>query len=578
MRFKATAFKSAVLLWCMLQLVLSFSQSTHMIAHTRKLARSNSIVPLIFIALLVAISPARATDSLPELIRQRLESPYIPYAETEPLFNAKLMLGVYEENGFTPIWVNGRNGIQKAYALYRTVGAATEHAMDPENYHLSLVGGMLADLSDSTVPSRLVDLELALSDMYLSFATHSLRGRINPNSIDPEWFSSPRDQSLANMLASIGDESDVGAQLRSLQPSQPGYLRLKEALAHHREIAANGGWPKVPVGATLKPGMTDPRVAAVRTRLNLPETAEQDTALYDEQLQAAVKDFQRLHGLEPDAIIGKDTLAMLNLNASQKARTIEVNMERWRWLPQTLGDRHIRVNIAGFDLEAWQDGKVVSSQAVVVGRDYRRTPVFSGNMTYLVLNPSWEVPPSIAKKDLLPQIQQDPSYLSRMNFQVLEGWGSAEKKLDPAQIPWASLTQSTMNYRFRQGPGPFNALGKVKLMFPNPHAIYLHDTPARNLFAKAERGFSSGCIRLEQPLELSAWALEGTTGWDRTRIDAQVSTGITETVKLKRPVQVHLLYWTTWVNENGDVHFRRDIYGRDALLNAALALPPPRAN
>ncbi|MBO6850826.1 MAG: peptidoglycan-binding protein, partial [Marinobacter sp.] len=290
-----------------------------MISHTRKLARANMIAPLIFIALLlVAISPARATDSLPELIRQRLESPYIPQAETEPLFNAKLMLGVYEENGFTPIWVNGRNDMKKAYALVNTVGAASEHAMDPGNYHLSLVSGMLADLSDSTVPSRLVDLELALSDMYLSFAAHSLRGRINPNSIDPEWFSNPRDQSLAKMLGSVGDESDVGAQLRSLQPSQQGYLRLKEALAHYREIAANGGWPKVSAGTTLKPGMTDPRVPTVRARLNQPETAGQDAMLYDEQLQESVKDFQRRHGLEPDAVIGKDTLAMLNLSASQK--------------------------------------------------------------------------------------------------------------------------------------------------------------------------------------------------------------------------------------------------------------------
>jgi murein L,D-transpeptidase YcbB/YkuD len=365
-------------------------------------------------------------------------------------------------------------------------------------------------------------------------------------------------------------------QLSALQPPQPGYRRLKEALVHYRQVTRDGGWPKVPPGATIKPGTTDPRIQAVRARLDQPGAVDEDTAHYGLTLQNAIKDFQRRHGLEPDAVIGKDTLAALNQSAAEKARTIEVNMERWRWLPQSLGERHIRVNIAGFDLEAWQDGKPVSSQAVVVGRDYRRTPVFSGTMTYLVLNPSWEVPPSIAQNDLLPHIQKDPSYLSRMNFQVLQGWGAGEKVIDPAQLNWDALSPRNLNYRFRQLPGELNALGRVKLMFPNPHAIYLHDTPARNLFAKAERGFSSGCIRLEQPLELSAWALEGTSGWDRTRIDAQVKTGKTETVMLKKPVEVHLLYWTTWVNEDGEVNFRRDIYGRDARLNAALALPPPK--
>lgn len=537
----------------------------------------HQIISILSLAcLLVVVSPLHAASSLPELIRQRLESPSLPHAESEPLYNAPLMHAVYEENGFKPIWINEPEAEKKAYALVNAVGDATADAMQPENYHLALASAMLAELSDKTLPGKLVDLELALSDMYLSFAAHSLRGRINPNSIDPDWFSSPRNENLAQMLAAVPQEKNLKVQLGALQPPQPGYRRLKEALAHYRQVAKDGGWPNVPPGATIKPDTTDPRILAVRVRLDQPGAADEDAALYGLTLQNAIKDFQRRHGLEPDAVIGNDTLAALNQSAAEKARTIEVNMERWRWLPQSLGERHIRVNIAGFDLEAWQDDKLVSSQAVVVGRDYRRTPVFSGTMTYLVLNPSWEVPPSIAQNDLLPHIQKDPSYLSRMNFQVLQGWGAGEQVVDPAQLNWDALSPRNLNYRFRQSPGELNALGRVKLMFPNPHAIYLHDTPARNLFAKAERGFSSGCIRLEQPLELSAWALEGTSGWDRSRIDAQVKTGKTETVKLKKPVQVHLLYWTTWVNEAGEVNFRRDIYGRDARLNAALALPPPK--
>lgn len=518
---------------------------------------------------------AAAQQDIDELIRQRLEAPTQPYAGGEPLYNVAVMLQVYQARGFQPIWLNGRQPDSKAFALLNALGESRADAMQPEDYHLGLVSGVVASLNENASPAALVDLELALSDMFLAFAGHSLRGRINPNTIDAEWFATPRDESLAALLTKAAEQNNVAGLLTPLQPPQPGYQRLKQALAEHREIASRGGWSKVSPGPAMKPGEQDARLPEVRARLGLPAPSGEPDR-YDAVLEASVKRFQRLHGLDADGVIGKATLAALNQSAAEKARIIELNMERWRWLPQQLGERHVRVNIAGFELESWENGGIVDTQAVVVGRDYRRTPVFSGTMTYLVLNPTWEVPPSIAQKDLLPQIQKDPAYLERMRFQVLREWGAEEKRVDPATVDWNSLKPSSLPYRFRQLPGENNALGQVKLMFPNPHAVYLHDTPAKNLFGKTDRAFSSGCIRLQRPLDLAAWALTGTAGWDRPRIDAAVAAGRTETVRLGKPVQVHLLYWTAWVSPDGDVHFRRDIYGRDARLRQAIDLPPPQ--
>lgn len=536
----------------------------------RALARSFCLLMFCILA-----SGLSAAPTASELIRQRLEAPGEPMALSEPLYNRALMMSEYESRAFKPIWITDEGALPKAYRLVDTVGEAALDAMRPEDYHLAAVSAQLAGQSQVMTVSQQVDLELALSDMFLSFAAHSLKGRINPTSIDPEWSSSHRDTDLTILLSKVAEDGKVAARLAALQPSQPGYLRLKQALADYRRIAASGGWPGIPAGGTLKRGMDDPRVLLLRTRLGISVPEELGT-VYDAELESAVKVFQRRHGLEVDGAVGRETLAELNQSAASRAQTIAMNMERWRWLPESLGERHIRVNIASFELEAWEGGQRVASQSVVVGRDYRRTPVFSGEMTYLVFNPTWEVPSSIARKDLLKQIQADPGYLSRMNMQVLRGWGADEIQVDPSSVQWSSMTERSLPYRFRQLPGENNALGRVKLMFPNVHAVYLHDTPARNLFAKAKRDFSSGCIRLEQPLELSSWVLEGTPNWDRGRIDREIAGKKTTTVKLKNPVQVHLLYWTAWVDENDQVHFRRDIYGRDARLQSALQLPPPK--
>jgi murein L,D-transpeptidase YcbB/YkuD len=297
--------------------------------------------------------------------------------------------------------------------------------------------------------------------------------------------------------------------------------------------------------------------------------------VFDEDLDTGVRHFQRRHGLDVDGVVGPATLSALNASADERVRRIEVNMERWRWLPQDLGRRYVIVNIANFELDVVEAEQEVMTMRVIVGRDYRRTPVFSGKMTYIVLSPYWHVPPSLAVKDILPQVRSDPGYLSRKGFKVFQGWGADTKEIDPGSVDWSKVTGTNFNYRFRQDPGPVNALGRVKFMLPNKFDVYLHDTPSPDLFEKSARAFSSGCIRIEKPIELVEYVLRGDPKWNRDAVLAAIDRRVEQTVQLREPIPVHLLYWTAWVDAAGTVHFRDDIYSRDKLLAEALAEKPP---
>jgi murein L,D-transpeptidase YcbB/YkuD len=279
--------------------------------------------------------------------------------------------------------------------------------------------------------------------------------------------------------------------------------------------------------------------------------------------------------LDIDGVVGPATLSALNVPTAARVSQIEVNMERWRWLPEDLGRRYVFVNIANFELDVVEDKREVITMRAIVGRDYRRTPVFSDRMTYLVLSPFWNVPPSLAAQDILPQVRKDPNYLAQKGMRVFEGWGSDTKEIDPLSVDWSSITGKNLRYRFRQDPGPSNSLGRVKFMFPNKFNVYLHDTPSRDLFQKTARAFSSGCIRIENPIELSEYLLQGDPRWDQSAILAAIDRRIEQTVNLPEPIPVHLLYWTAWVDAAGIANFREDIYGRDKLVAEALAEKPP---
>lgn len=287
-------------------------------------------------------------------------------------------------------------------------------------------------------------------------------------------------------------------------------------------------------------------------------------------LENSVKQFQRRHGLEADGVVGSVTLAALNVPVEIRIQQLEWNLERWRWLPADLGERYLLVNVAGFYMQAVEGDHVVLEMDVIVGRPYRRTPVFSDRMTYLVLSPYWHVPHSLAVQDKLPAIKKDANYLSRGGYTVLQGWGSDERVIDPQTIDWSALSRQNFPYRLRQDPGPNHALGMVKFMFPNRFNVYLHDSPQRELFSRAERSYSSGCIRLSRPLDLVSYLLRDQPAWTPATIERAARQKNEQTVQLRQAIPIHLQYWTAW-SVGEEIHFRRDIYERDQRLAVALA-------
>lgn len=295
-----------------------------------------------------------------------------------------------------------------------------------------------------------------------------------------------------------------------------------------------------------------------------------ESETFDDALKQATIVFQKRHGLDPDGVVGRATRAALNVSVESRIAQIMLNMERWRWMPDDLGERHVLVNIPAFSLQGIENGRIRTEMRVVVGKEYRRTPVFSDRISYLELNPFWYVPPKIAANDVLPKILADPTYVTSAGFSVLDGWGANAQTLDPAAIEWSVLGPGKFPYKLRQNPGPQNALGRVKFMFPNKHDVYLHDSPARELFGRTLRTFSSGCIRVERPLDLAAFILDDQAGWRRADIEQAITGKDTRIVRLDTPVPVHLTYFTAWSSEDGTVNFRQDIYGRDSALAKAL--------
>ncbi|TVR82732.1 MAG: peptidoglycan-binding protein [Rhodospirillales bacterium] len=479
------------------------------------------------------------------------------------------MRAVYASRGFRPLWVD-RDGLTAAgQALEAVLDSAAEDGLDPARYAL-LPAGLPG------TPGGIAEAELDATLMLLRFAKDLATGRPALRRQAPEHHIEAPTLDLPGVLAAAAAAPDVGAYLRSLAPPHPAYQRLRAALAEHRARAADGAaWPAFPDGPTLRRGDSDERVRLLRDVLARtgdggPATMALQPALFDGALEDAVTAFQERHGLTPDGVVGPKTRAALDVSLAARIRQIEINMERWRWMPRDLGEPHVLVNMAGFELSMVEGGDEVLGMRVVVGLPYRSTPVFSGKITYLEFNPYWNIPHSIATKDMLPRVQQDPSYFDAQGIRVFTGWGSEALELDPWMIDWWAFSRGNFPFRLRQDPGPKNALGRVKFMFPNRFAVYLHDTPSPELFRRAVRTFSSGCIRVEKPADLAHRLLAHNRGWSPERIAETMQGGPRRIVTLNRPVPVHLTYLTAWSSADGTVHFRDDIYGRDAVLSNAL--------
>lgn len=475
------------------------------------------------------------------IIRASVEAPTLPASIKSQKERARAweeLRHFYQKRQYQPAWSTIDGPGPHAEELVRAIRALSAEGLDATRYQGDRLAALLAavkqdeSLESPEAQRRLADMDVELTYTYLTLAANEAIGRVQPETLRIQWDSQPRNVDLdARLDKALQGKDDLAASLRSLAPPNPAYAKLRNALARYREIAGKGGWPTV----------SKENPATLQARL----AASGDPSLAH---------FQKRHGLEPTGKLDDDTLTELNVPVGERIRQIELNMERWRWLPSSLGDRYIYVNVPEFRMELRDHGRKAIDMAVVVGKQQSQTPVFSDRMTYLELNPEWNIPTNIAENEILPKLASDPGYLASHNMEMVDAGGGKT--------------------RIRQIPGPDNPLGQIKFMFPNEYDVYLHDTPADHLFSRTERDFSHGCIRLERPVQLAEYLLKDDPDWRGGRIREAIVSGEQKSVTLPQPIPVHILYFTAWVEDDGTLQFRKDVYGHDAKLIAALQKEP----
>ncbi|MEZ5542512.1 MAG: L,D-transpeptidase family protein [Pseudomonadota bacterium] len=481
---------------------------------------------------------------------------------------------LYAQRDYTPVWSNPA----AVHQLISAIERIDADGLDPADYNLAALKLLLERNNETgnANPERTANLDLLLTDSLIRLCYHLAFGKVDPEEIDSSWNTTRQREDLAGLLqhSDAIERGQIDGLLESLRPQSHIYRQLREALATYRRYRQLGGWQPVPDGPALKPGMTDTRVLALRARLvATDDLSTQDMYLptFDDAVEAGVRHFQQRHGLAADGVVGEKTLTELNVPVAVRIAQIRANLERARWLLRGLPDTFVMVDIAGFNVRLYRDDAVVWESRAVVGQQERMSPVIRSTLTYLDLNPTWTVPPTVLDEDLLPELRRDPQRLAEKGMQVIDYQG---RPVDAAGIDWNRYSGHSFPWLIRQRPGPKNALGRIKFMFPNPYSVYLHDTPSKALFARAERAFSSGCIRIEHPYELAELLLEGNPGWDHGRLMAAVDSLQTRSVTLQEPVTILLSYWTAAVADDGTVQFNRDIYRRDPAVISGLDAAP----
>lgn len=503
-----------------------------------------------------------------------------PFIGAARVLSHDQLLVLYQQRAFQPVWIDGWQLKPEAETLLEALRNAGAHGLCSSDYLLAELEGLSLVHTDYAphlplgADGRAV-LDLFLSQAFLTYATHMVEGQVDPALAHVDWSARRRKADLVKLLEYAIANQRLPQVLEDLAPPHAGYRQLVAGLDDYQRIAAVGGWPAIPSGPTIRPGDLDARIPLLRELLAQTgdlQVATESTDIYDSATVEALRRFQSRHGLVNDGAVGAKTLEALNVPVEERIHQIELNLERWRWMPKSFGERHIIVNVADFSLEIVEDDQPVMRMPVVVGTQYRKTPVFSARMTYLEFAPYWTVPPTILREDKLPLIKRNPAYLEEKHYRLV-AYTDTNKIMDPRQIDWKSVTAANFPGLLRMEPGPWNPLGRVKFMFPNPFNVYLHDTNEAYLFDKSVRSFSSGCIRVERPRELAGYLLQKTPDdqqlgelWQAT---APVRVPIT-------PLPVHLQYWTAWVDQEGQLHFRPDVYFRDVDLDTALTEPAYR--
>ncbi len=518
-------------------------------------------------------------------IRQKIGNPHaIIVINSEKIKANSSLPALYQKQNYRPLWVDENGPLPQAYEMIEVIRDSYKEGLNPNYYNLTEIDYVLSRIESernsgdaSSNPETLAELDLLLTNSFLKYANHLLYGQVTPAQINLELIFGERHIDLSELLVTAVNENSVKNSLGSLLPKYPVYGRLRTALEHYRELSARGGWSTVPAGPKMKKGSRGPRVTALKERLIVTgdlDSASLENDVFDSTVDQAVRKYQDRNGLFVDGVVGESTLEALNVPVEERVRQIELSMERWRVLPQNMGTRFLLVNIANFHLYGVENNRDALTMRIVVGKPKWNTPIFSEQMTHIVVNPYWNIPPSIVRDDIAPRIKSDPDYMANRNIHALglkieQPENADEVTREAAKEEYISKVLSG-NYRLRQNPGPSNPLGRIKFLFPNKYSVYLHDTPNRGYFLRAQRNFSHGCIRVENPVGLAEFVLSPDSTWTDEKIRSTINQGRTRTVHLPEPVTVYVLYFTAWVDDQGSVNFHKDIYGLDQKLQNAL--------
>jgi murein L,D-transpeptidase YcbB/YkuD len=435
--------------------------------------------------------------------------------------------------------------------------------LSPDDYAPERLEALDKQIRESSTADRLADFDLLATVALFRYASDLATGRVHPDEVKSDWKALTPELDITKPLDEALTKNDLAPFLESLAPQHPGYAHLREALVKLREQEAVGGWASIPSGPKMKKGSTDPRLPQLRERLRL-----EPAGAFDVTLDKAVRHAQATYGIDPDGVVSDATLAELNTSVADRIRQVELNLERWRWIPRSLGDTYVLVNIPGFDLELTRNGAPAWHTRVVTGKELTPTPLFSDRIVSIVIHPPWNVPESIAVNEYLPELRKNRKALERHGLKVLEGTGDKAQEIDPKDVNWDRVSDDKFPYHLRQDPGAENPLGQVKFALTNDFSIYLHDTPGGHAFNKTERDLSHGCIRVENALEL---ANQITNDSEKAAIREALANPEEKHIALAEKIPVHIFYWTAWADEAGELHFGPDVYGFDAPQREAIA-------
>ncbi len=492
---------------------------------------------------------------------------------------------LYTQLLFMPVWIHEKSLSPAAKALFNTIKADETLDKNGKLYQDALLLEQKAGevyAKKGTLAEK-IDLEFKISQLYEGYTNYAYFGSINwgafnarisnlmVNDVSTEWVLHRPQANPIGMLENAALGGSLAKQLKAAVPTAYRYKALQKELEKYLQIKANGGWPMVVLHTKLKPGGSDEGVLALRERLRItgdyvPCEKSVEDIVYDSCLQKAVKHFQARNGLSPDGVVGRGTLAVLNKTVDQRITTIRLNLDRIKWLADRHSKRHIIINIPDFKLYFEENGKLIESIRVITGKPNHPTPIFSDTVEYIVLNPYWNVPKSIIQKEFVPKLIRNPNAMKRKGIEIRQGWGKNAKVVNPSKVNWRNYVDGTpMPFHFAQLPGKRNALGKIKFLFPNKFSVYMHDTPSKGLFKRSKRAFSHGCVRLQKPRELlkTFSTFNSNIDFDKAQ---KILKGKTKTsITLKEKVPVDVIYLTAWVDYDGNLQFRNDIYGYDRM-------------